>query len=91
MNLTDQFHHIQALTQAARLLIEAIEQGRDPGREIWKLKRVIRRGRVKRLELFDSEITKSLPKSRARVKPRRMVELSDLVAALEAAERIERV
>ena len=68
MNLTDQLHHIQALTRAARRLIEAIEQGRDPGLEIRKTKQVIRRGRVK---------------------PRRMVELADLVAALEAAERID--
>ena len=89
MNLTDQLHHIQALTQAARRLIEAIEQGRDPGPEILKMKQVIRRGRAKHMELFDSEITRSLLKSRARVRPRRMVELSELVAALEAAQRID--
>lgn len=89
MNLTDQHNHITRLTQAARRLIEAVEQGRDPGPEVWKLKLIIRRGRVKRLELFDSEVSRSLPKRRARVKPRRMVELSELVAALEAVKRIE--
>lgn len=68
MNLIDQFHHTQALTNAARSLVWAIEQGRNPENEIRKLKRVIRRGRVK---------------------PRRGVELSDLVAALEAAQRID--
>lgn len=68
MNLTDQHNHITRLTNAARHLIRAIEQGRNPENEIRKLKRVIRRGRVK---------------------PRRGVELSDLVAALEAAQRID--
>lgn len=68
MNLTDQHNHITRLTQAARHLIRAIEQGRNPENEIRKLKRVIRRGRVK---------------------PRRGVELGELVAALEAAQRIE--
>jgi len=70
MNLTDQHNHIIRLTQAARSLVWAIEQGRNPENEIRKLKRVIRRGRVR---------------------PRRGVELSELVAALEAAQRLERV
>lgn len=68
MNLTDQHNHIIRLTNAARSLVWAIEQGRNPENEIRKLKRVIRRGRVK---------------------PRRGVELSDLVAALEAVKRID--
>lgn len=68
MNLTDQHNHITRLTQAARHLIQAIEQGHNPENEIRRLKRVIRRGRVK---------------------PRRGVELAELVAALEAAQRIE--
>lgn len=70
MNLTDQHNHITRLTQAARHLIRAIEQGRNPDGEIWRLKRVIRRGRVK---------------------PRRGVELGELVAALEAVKRLEQV
>lgn len=68
MNLIDQLHYITRLTHAARHLIRAIEQGRNPENEIRKLKLVIRRGRVK---------------------PRRGVELAELVAALEAAQRIE--